>query len=32
MDISVREFLVLEREYVYRRVMERVRQQLAGSG
>jgi hypothetical protein len=31
MDISVREFLVLEREYVYRQIMERVRQHLAGS-
>jgi hypothetical protein len=30
MDISVREFLVLEREYVYRQIMDRVRQHLAG--
>ena len=31
MDISVREFLVLEREYVYRQIMDRVRQRVAGA-
>ena len=31
MDISVREFLVLEREYVYRQIMDRVRQQVAAT-
>ena len=30
MDISVREFLVLEREYVYGQIMERVRRHLVG--
>jgi len=29
MDVSVRELLVLEREYVYRQIMDRVRQRTA---
>ena len=29
MDVSVREFLVLEREYVYQRILDRVHQRLA---
>lgn len=32
MDISVRELLVLDREYVYRQIMDRVRGHLAGPG
>jgi hypothetical protein len=31
MDVSVREFLVLEREYVYRQIMDRVLQHVAAT-
>jgi hypothetical protein len=31
MDVSVREFLVLEREYVYRQIIDRIRQHLAAT-